>query len=514
MADRLDLMDFAVNWVETRFSRAMEGLRSGSAAMIDSIRDQLALAGIELSETTVAFIVLATAAVAVFVLAWTLRINIRRSAEKSTDGLATAVRNPRRLGLLAITLFILVFGGWSVLAPLASAALAPGVISLDGRRKTIQHLEGGIIRTIHVREGDAIKPGDPLITLVDTKAKALDAEVRERFLHFLATEARLEAERADAAEISFPEILLREGSKEPQQIMQGQRQLFSIRRAAHEGRARVLQARIRQLEEQNTGLKEVIAAGDDQLTLIEEELLSAQELLEKGLERKPRVLALKRWRADAAATKATGRAKIAENEQAIGETRLQLLTMAEERQEKVAAELADVRRALGELKGQLPSREDILARTVVRAPIAGRVMDIRVTTESGVVSPGQPLLDIVPDASKLIIDARVRPTDIERVRPGMPARVVLTAYRQRNLPQIHGRLRSISADALADERTGTTYFLAKVEVLPEELAALGGRVQLLPGMPAEVMLMDGEQSLFTYLLAPILNSGRRGLREN
>ncbi|MDN3722293.1 HlyD family efflux transporter periplasmic adaptor subunit [Roseibium salinum] len=138
-----------------------------------------------------------------------------------------------------------------------------------------------------------------------------------------------------------------------------------------------------------------------------------------------------------------------------------MLTITEERQEKIGAELADTRRILAELKSQLPSREDILKRTVIRAPVTGTVMNMRVTTESGVMDPGQPLLDIVPEASGLIIDAKVRPTDIERIRPGMPTRVVLTAYRQRNLPQIHGRLRSISADALIEERTGESYFLAK-----------------------------------------------------
>jgi len=514
MADQVDLFDFAVTWAEQHLSRAMDELLTGYAVVIAAIRDRLALAGVLLNDTTIALVVSTLAAVAVFALARILHVFMRRGSMQPTDALAAAIRAPRRMGLLATIIFVLVFGGWSVLAPLASAALAPGVISPDGHRKTIQHLEGGIIRTIHVREGDAVNAGDPLVTLSDTKAKALEAEVRERLLHVLATEARLEAERVEAAEIRFPEILLRKDSKELQQIIHGQRQLFLSRRAAQEGREQILEARIRQLEEQNAGLKEVIAAEDQQLALIEEEISAAKELLERGLERKPRVLALKRGHASVAASKATNRARIAENAQEIGETRLQLLTIAEERQEKIAAELAEIRRVLAELRGQLPSREDILARTVIRAPIAGKVMNLRVTTESGVVDPGQPLLDIVPDGSELVIDARVRPTDIERIRPGMRARVVLTAYRQRNLPQIHGKLRSISADALTDERTGTSYFLAKVEVLPEELRALGGEVQLLPGMPAEVMLMDGERSLFAYLLAPILDSSRRGLREN
>ena len=513
MPDKLDLVDFAVNGVKTQLSRAIDRLLAGYAAVIATIRDQLALAGIALSDTAIALIVLATAALAVFALAQMLRFSVRRSTEKPPDALAAATRMPRRLGLLAITLFIVVLGGWSVLAPLASAALAPGVVSPDGYRKTIQHLEGGIIRSIHIREGDVVRAGDPLITLDDTKAKSLDAEVRERLLHNLATEARLEAERTDAAEISFPDFLIHKSSTGLQRLMEGQRQLFVSRRAAHQGRIQILEARIRQLEEQNAGLREVIAAEAEQVALIDEEISAAQVLLDKRLERKPRILALKRHRADILAAKAANRAKIAENAQAMGETNLQLLTLTEERQEKLGAELAEMRRILAELKSQLPSREDILERTVIRAPLAGTVMNLHVTTERGVIEPGRPLLDLVPNDSGVVIDARVRPTDIERIRPGMSARVVLTAYRQRSLPLVYGRLRSISADAIADERTGTTYFLAKVEVDPVDLTNLDD-VQLIPGMPAEVMLLDGEQSLFAYLLAPILDSGRRSLREN
>jgi HlyD family type I secretion membrane fusion protein len=490
MSQMLDSLEGAIFWLEMQGSRSMESLQAGYAAA--------AIGG--------AILVGAVA------LVWLFRSKAHGRIEPHGDALRDLTRYPRRLGIVAATLFLAVLCGWSF-APLASAALAPGVISPDGHRKTIQHLEGGIIRAIHVREGDRVKAGTPLITLDDTKARASDAELRERFMHLLANEARLEAERTEAAEISFPQLLLLEGSQALQQVVQGQRELFASRRAAHQGRAQILEARIGQLQEQTAGLRAMVAAQDEQLALVDEEIKAAQHLLEKGLERKPRILALKRGRAEIAATRAANRAKIAENAQEMGETRLQLLTIGEERREQIGAELADARRILAEIKGQLPSREDTLDRTVIRAPIDGTVMHLQVNTESGVVGAGQPLLDIVPDAGQLVIDARVRPTDIERIKPGMSARVVLTAYRQRNLPLIHGSLRSISADALVDERSGTSYFLAKVEVLPEELARLH-EVTLVPGMPAEVMLMDGEQSAFAYLIGPILDSARRSLREN
>ena len=506
-------LDNAAAWVETHLSSAAEALQAGYVALIATIRGQLALNGIELSETVIVVAIGGAIVVAGLGLVWLSRAMRPRRMAGNPGALRDMTRYPRRLGVAAAILFVSVLGGWSVLAPLESAAVAPGIISPDGHRKTIQHLEGGIIRTIHVREGDVVKAGAPLITLDDIKARASDKELRERLLHLLAAEARLEAERTDAAEISFPELLVQWKSTELERVMEGQRQLLLSRRAAYQGQTQILEARVRQLEEQNVGLREMIAAEEEQMALIDEETAAVQKLLDKGLERKPRILALKRSRADIAATKAANRAKIAENAQAIGETRLQLITVSEQRQEKIGSELADIRRVVAEIKGELPSREDSLDRTVIRAPIDGIVMNLRVNTETGVVRPGEPLLDIVPDDDQLIIDARVRPTDIERIAPGMSARVVLTAYRQRNLPLIHGRLRSISADAMTDERTGLSYFLAKVEVVPGDLATLDN-VKLVPGMPAEVMLMDGEQSAFAYLVRPILDSAQRSLREN
>ncbi|MER9328414.1 HlyD family type I secretion periplasmic adaptor subunit [Mesorhizobium sp. M0488] len=513
MQDHPDAVRVMITWLETLLSDISKVLHSAFTALIAAVHRQLAVYGIETSDTA---ITLAIGGAVLLVIAMLMRLFGSRAASARTGharSLADITRFPRRLGVVATALFVLVLGGWTVFAPLASAALAPGIISPDGHRKTVQHLEGGIIKTIHVREGDLVKAGMPLVTLDDTRAKALNAELRERFLYLLASQARLEAEQTGAVEISFPEQLLLKDSNEMRKVVDGQRQLFFSRRAAHQGRLQILDARIRQSQEQNVGLREMIAAEDEQLALIDEEILGVQTLVDKGLERKPRVLALRRGRADVAATKAANHAKIAENEQEIGETRLQLVTLGEERQEKIGSELAEARRMTAEINGQLPSREDMLIRTVIRAPIDGTVMNLRVNTETGVVAPGQPLLDIVPDGNHLVIDARVRPTDIERIRPGMSARVVLTAYRQRNLPLIHGRLRSISADAMADDRTGLPYFLAKVEVFPEDLAALH-EVTLVPGMPAEIMLMDGEQSVFAYLLGPIIDSARRSLREN
>jgi HlyD family secretion protein len=440
------------------------------------------------------------------------RVLRKRSPEKERPTLTELTRWPRRLGYAALLLLLVGFGGWSSTAPLASAALAPAVVSPDGSRKTVQHLEGGIIRTIHVREGDIVVQGQPLVTLEATQARGNYDELRERYVHLLAIEARLVAEQVGAERIEPPEEFKMLGVSDAQSGMLGQEDLLRSRQATHQGRERILGQRIRQLEEENTGLHEVIAAEARQLALIDKEIEGTEALYKKGLERLPRLLALQREQANIGAGQAANRARIARGKQEIGETEIQLLTLRQEYKERVNEELTKVRAGLAELRSQFPTRADVLSRTVIGAPIAGTVMKMRVTTESGVVGPGEPILDIVPTEAKLIVDARVKPIDIETVKTGMKARVLLTVYRQRNLPQIHGIVRSVSADRLIDDRTGEAYFLAKVEVDPAELARLRD-VRLSPGMPADVMILTGEQTLLGYLLRPLLDSVEKGFRE-
>ncbi|TSD83107.1 HlyD family type I secretion periplasmic adaptor subunit [Mycobacterium sp. KBS0706] len=437
----------------------------------------------------------------------------RRATTVDAASLARMTRGPRLLGYGALLLLTAGFGSWSVTAPLAGAAIAPGVVSPDGHRKTIQHLEGGIIRGIHVREGDFVVAGATLVTLEDVQARAKYEEIRERYTHVLAVKARLNAEAIDAREIDFPPELVALGSGETEHAMAGQEALLRSRRATFQGKERILSQRVKQLDEEITGLRQMIAAQDAQLALLDQEIAGVQELYDKGLERLPRLLALQRASADIGGEQAENRAKIARNGQEIGETEMQLLTMRQQQREDVDEELTKVGAELAELRSQFPSREDILTRTTIQAPISGTVMNVRITTATGVIRPGEPILDIVPTEAKLIIDAQIKPTDIDVVRPGMKARVLLTVYRQRTLPQIHGTLRSISADRLVEDKSGTAYYLAKVEVDPSELSRLDG-VRLIAGMPTEVMILTGERTLLDYLLRPLLDSITKSFRES
>jgi HlyD family secretion protein/epimerase transport system membrane fusion protein len=428
--------------------------------------------------------------------------------------LSQAVRGPKLVGYAAIILFFGGVGTWATIASLASAAIAPGVVSPDGNRKTVEHLEGGIVREIRVREGDRVKAGHVLVVLEDVRARAEFEELQERFVHLVSIEARLLAELEEADSIAPPARLddFDEAIFGP--ALNAQQRLFESRQATLQGREKILDQRVLQLEAEIDGLYQVIVATNEQLKLIAQEIEGVEILYEKGLSPLPKLLALKRAQAGLRGERASSWARIARHRQSIGETRLQLLTMREERRERVAEEISQVRTELAAVRSQMPSRKDVLSRTVVTAPLDGTVMNVQVTTASGVIEPGEPLLDLVPDNAQLVIDAHVKPTDMDTVHTGQAARVLFTAYGQRNLPQIFGKLRSISADRLIEEHTGEPYFLAKIEVDPLELERIAPDIELSPGMPADVMILTGERTLLDYLIRPFTESLTKSFRES
>ncbi len=451
--------------------------------------------------------------VAVVVVRLTWRRRAKTKARLDDSDLKRLTRWPRTLGYVASSTLLVGFVSWASMAPLASAALTPGVVSPDGSRKTVQHLEGGIIDGIHVQEGDVVEGGQTLVTLNITQAEAMLRESTERLVHYLAMDARLRAEKAGDDEVRYPTELSMSSDESVMRAINGQQDLFESRRATMRGREQILAQRVKQLEEGIKGLRDKIAAEETQLSLIDREIAGVKKLYEKGLERRPRLLALQRAKAEIQGSQATNRAQIASSKQKIGETQMQLLTLKEQGREKIDEELTNVRTALAGLRSRISSRQDILNRTAITAPISGTVMNVLVTTESGVIRAGQAILEIVPDNARLIIDARIKPTDIDKVQPGMKARVLLTAYRQRNLPRIDGELRSVSADRLMEKDSDRAYFLAKVEVDAEDLNELED-VRMMAGMPAEVMILNGERTFLDYLLQPILESLDRGFRES
>lgn len=419
------------------------------------------------------------------------------------------------VGLLIILVFFFGLGGWAATAPLASAALAPGVVSPDGSRRTVQHLEGGIIAEMLVDDGSEVEAGDPLVVLDEVQSRASFDMLMDETHTLMAIQARLLAEITGAEALRFPDAL-RAAAEDPSvaDIMEAQSDLFASRTQTFEGRQAILGQRINQLQAEIEGLENHIVSQQRQLELIGQEIVGVQRLVDQGLERLPRLLALQRAQAEIEGEMARNRAAIARAEQSIGETELQIITVGTQRLDELNERLTEVRSKLSELEERRRASEDVLSRTVITAPVSGTVVNMRFHTVGGVIGPGEPILDIVPRDDDMLIDARVSPVDIDVVHVGLEAQVVLSAYKQRNLPRILGTVRSVSADSLVDEQTGQPYFLARVEVPPEALEGLAEDIHLSPGMPAEVMIMTGERTALQYIIEPFVDTLRRSFREN
>ncbi len=417
-------------------------------------------------------------------------------------------------GLLVIVLFFGGFGAWAGLAPLASSAVANGAIRVEGNRKTLQHLEGGIIQELLVKEGDIVQRDQILLRLDRTAAQSRFETVRHQYDLLKASEVRLLAEQAGSDRLVFPQDL-EDRRHEPRiaTLLSGQEQIFATRRQSYEGQNDILKARIDQLRSQAGGLKAQQASSERQLELIRKEQATVTDLVRKGLEREPRLLDLQRRAAALEGARAESLAEIARVQQTVGETELRILSLNDEQAEKVAAELKDTQADLAKAEEELSASADVLRRRDIRAPIAGTVFNLKYFTPGGVVSPGTPILDIVPANDRLLVEAQLSPIDIDVVRPGLPAEIRLSAYKQRRMPILDGKLVQVSADRLLSEKDGVPYYKALIEVDQQELANLEEPVELYPGMPAEVMIKVGQRTFFQYLASPIHDSFTRAFHE-
>jgi HlyD family secretion protein/epimerase transport system membrane fusion protein len=431
----------------------------------------------------------------------------------NADVLARSLNCPRRVGMGFVFFFLLVFIGWGTVFPLAGGAVAPGVISPDGDRKTVQHLEGGIIGSLLVRDGDVVTAGQPLVLLEAIQAKAIyDMMVAQQW-SLIATRARLLAEQAGLSAVDFPPEISEDVGSQLEALVEGQQRLFADRLAAHQGRKNVLRQRIEQLNEQIKGLQAQVDSANTQLELIADELEGKEFLRRKDMITKPEVLKLRRGIAEIEGRRGEYLGAIARAKQQIGETELQILTADAERLDQVTTQLEQLRMELATTTEKLNASADVLKRTVIASPLGGTVLNMRFKTEGGVLKAAEPILDIVPGEDKLLIDAKISPSDIDVVRAGLSAKIQLTAYSSRNVPRVNGTVRSVSADRLTDEGTRQPYYLARVEVDREELTRVGPEIALVPGMPADVLIVTGERTMAEYLLRPFLDAIWRSFRE-
>ena len=416
----------------------------------------------------------------------------------------------------AVFLTVFVAGGlWAAFSRITGAVMAPGVVSPESGLKTVQHSEGGIVREIRVKPGDRVTRGQVLMVLDDVLLQAELEVVLARLHALLAEAARLEAERDGSGEIIFPERLLENGENpEIRRLMRTQRALFIARRNMRGSQRRILEQKRATLEEAITGLQAQLRATESQEELIRQEIATVEALLQKGQARKPRLLALRRTQADLAGRRGKLLAEMAGNRKSIAEIDLQITGLQRNFLATVLERLAEVQKEIRILQSREAELRARLKRTRIRAPVSGRVLDLTIRTIGGVVSAGQPVLSIVPEKETLIVEARVRPVDIDEVRPGQTARITFTAFSDLTTPPLRGKVRQLSPAPLADKDGNNPYFRVEVAVPPEEVARLGPNRKLVPGMPAEVYITTRERSPLEVLTSPLVNALRRALRND
>ena len=408
-----------------------------------------------------------------------------------------------RIGLWALAVG---FGGfllWAALAPLDEGVPGPGTVALDTKRKAVQHLSGGIVQEVLVREGDEVKEGQVLIKLDSAVARANYESARQNYLGLLAMQGRLEAEQLGRNTITWhPD--LKEASTDPkiQQQIMNQEQLFSTRKNLLRSDLQSIEESIQGQEGLLQSYSSMLASRQSQLRLINDELSHLRGLVEEGYAPRNRQRELERTVADTSASMADLQGNTLRAKSSIAELRSRAVSRKQEYRKEVETQLADVaRQVLAEAERYRAVRND-LERTEVRSPAAGQVVGLATQTVGGVVTPGMKLMDIVPKGAPLMLEAHVAPHMIDRVKTGMPVDVRFSSFA--NSPQlvVQGKVDSISGDLLTDAQGQNSYYLARVQVTDEGVKVLGHR-QLHPGMPVEVVFKGGERSMLTYLLHPL-----------
>ncbi len=417
-------------------------------------------------------------------------------------------------GAIIIAIAFAIFAAWVGFAPLSGAVIAGGAVQVDNNRKTVQHLEGGIVGEIRVRDGDRVKAGDVLMVLQDSSVDASVDLLTGQLYSETAKLARLTAERDGAPAIRFPESLTAlRGTPKVSQTLKAEEQLFAVRRAAVEEQVRSLQGQIEEAKREATNLDSQVESLTKAASYLQEEVATAEKLYKENFVNRTRLLTVQRQLAETEANRSERLAELAKTRQRIGELELRILNLRTTRVQEAADGMDQTRRRVADLQERLRPSQDALRRQNVLAPVAGEIVNLKVTTVGGVITPRQPLLDIVPDETGLVVEARIGVEDIDEVRKGLPADVRLSAYSQRSTPLVKGEVVYVSADRSVDEATRVPFYVAHIRVNGASLAEAGA-VRLAPGMPAEVFVRTKDRTALEYLIEPITNTLRRAARES
>jgi len=404
-------------------------------------------------------------------------------------------------------------GGWAATAELAGAVIAPGLLVVESDVKKVQHPTGGVVGELRVRDGYRVKAGDVLVRLDDTQTRAALGIVTKALDELAARRARNEAERDDAGTIQFPaELLARTDDPDVAKLVHGEERLFEARRSARFGKARQLRERIGQLSEQVQGLADQLTAKRKEIELIGQELKGVRELWQKNLIQMGRVTALERDAARLEGERGALVSTIAQTRGRVTETELQIDQIDQDLKSEVSRDLAEMRAKMSELGEKKIGIVDQLKRVEIRAPQDGVVHQSTIHTVGGVISNGEAIMLIVPEADVLALEARIAPQDIDQVRLGQRAILRFTAFNRRTTPEINGEVSRISADVSQEQRTGAAFYTIRVKIPESELERLKG-LRLVPGMPVESFIQTGERTVLSYLLKPLSDQFTKAWRE-
>ncbi len=418
--------------------------------------------------------------------------------------LNTETRSTIRLGFWVLIVGFGIFLAWATLAPLDEGVIAPSTVSIEQRKKLIQHIQGGVVSEVLVKEGQEVRAGDVLVVLDDAVNRAGLESIRQNYLGQRAMESRLLAEMAGAATIGFHPDL--QGKNDPivQQHITAQQQIFAARRAAQNAEIAAAEQSIVGIEGQITGMTQMLESRRQQATLQGRQLANLQQLAADGFAPRNQALQLEQAQAELRTVLADLETNMQRARSSIAETRIRIAQRKQEYLREASSQLADVRREVQANQERLSAITSELGRMQVRSPVDGQVVGLTLSNVGGVATAGQRLMEIVPKNESLLLDAQVPPAVIDRIKSGDPTEVRFSSFA--NAPQlvVHGKVVSLSRDAVGEVIGGVphTYYLARVEITPEGLKALGDRT-LKAGMPAEVLIKTGERSLLTYLLHPL-----------
>lgn len=433
-------------------------------------------------------------------------------AHEPQDERVPSLRSLVLAGVVTIGVGFGGFGAWAVTARLDNAAVATGIVAVDSKRKTVSHLEGGILKTLLKAEGERVARDEPLLRLEDARARAELQQLQAKRIGLEAKLARLRAEQTSTAEIAFPADIARMDPPIAREVLRAEQGLFKSRAQVHDGKIHIQQRVIEQHQAEADALKAQIDATHRQRSLIDDEVKIMADLYEKRYAKRSQLVELQTKQSELSGKAGEFAARKAKAEQAVAGANLEILSISLERQNDIGGEIQESQLMLSEVTERIVQAEDVLRRLVVIAPQEGIVANIRMRTAGSVIAAGEAILDIVPEHEPLIVEAKVDPRDIDSVRVGASTRVRLTAFNSRLLPPLQAKVTYVAPDQLVDEKTGLPYFVVRSEI--DQGSLRDYKVTLHAGMTAEVMIVNGARRAIDYLISPFTDSFNRAFRED